>query len=786
MFINSYFYQYAPIISVTVINLNNQQNRNKIETKSKKTTTKPKMTTTELRATIPRIIAKIDQDDFTEALKIAESNSKVSHKIYPIRAYIMYKLTQYQKVLDLYKSAHASVQKDLGMMHIVAQSYYKIGLKSGNFGDCINMYQLIGETYPEQSYSSAEYISNALAAYVNGNNLQKAQNLLKQVNFEALIATPEQSNDLITYESLFNASFVPMVSNQHQNALNLAQKAYTKFQLESGQDADPTEEGLLQYQIAYIQQLQGDNKSYQSTIETLMLDYDTFSAPMKVILDINSTLNKLQNASLTNVQTHGGEKVPNLIKNIETIRDENFEKMSKIQQNMVNFNLSLLSTLNKTIDHTTKLISSIPTNPTEYLNFQTNKNQNVPFLSLPSLQTPEKSINYHKEWLITTLSLYVALKERDYIKCDEILKKFEKSSISPFFSTTPQQQTTPTPAQIQSTSPIMPYYINFYLTKVYIALYRHQTSQAIAILTEFSQNKHINAFLGLDLSTTPAIMALFVTLYEDSQDYTNCTIVINKAIEFYQKKSKNNQNTAIMTQLRIKNATIQASSGDYKGAIASLEQLANQCDKNDKSQNGGSEQYYNFIAQIVTICAAHYPELVYKYTELIPDIDIDDNVTFDAFSLKIVNEKTNKMGKINIKNNNPSQDEQQFLPNGKHKYSAEKLASVRLQKRKNRSKKPLLPKNVTLEQYRIAYQNNFIDAKIDPYRWKPKWERPQVAGKGKKGQLGQKQLGKGPQGSGISENKVESTVKQVSTADSNKAKVQEALKQQKGKKAGRR
>jgi hypothetical protein len=99
----------------------------------------------------------------------------------------------------------------------------------------------------------------------------------------------------------------------------------------------------------------------------------------------------------------------------------------------------------------------------------------------------------------------------------------------------------------------------------------------------------------------------------------------------------------------------------------------------------------------------------------------------------------------------------QRLPNGKRVLSAEKLEAIRAKKRARRV--PRLPKGVTAEQAKENVAKGFSP---DPHRWKPLWERPRAGGKGKA-------LARGPQGSGVSENKVEVALSKAKPTPGKKA-----------------
>eukprot|EP00461_Guttulinopsis_vulgaris_P001569 UN01569 len=277
----------------------------------------------------------------------------------------------------------------------------------------------------------------------------------------------------------------------------------------------------------------------------------------------------------------------------------------------------------------------------------------------------------------------------------------------------------------------------------------------------------------------PAMIALYLTLYEQvinkltkaaavatnkAKDTSahDLAVVTKECAQYLEQclKQKHivSQPTLVHT-LHIKYAYFKAQTNDYAGAISSLEILAKECEKTNKPL------YYNYLTKIIQLSIeCDDSAKVEKYTAILPEISTvakNDNTTVSNLAQNYITSTTTQILSAQPRSAaNKAGGVATTTLLGKPQYSAEKLAQVKLRKKRKLAKRVLLPKNVTMEQY-LAVKTNPQHperVKINPHRWKPKWERPGYnAKKNKDGTF------KGPQGSGVSEHTTTETKAKTTT-----------------------
>ena len=296
----------------------------------------------------------------------------------------------------------------------------------------------------------------------------------------------------------------------------------------------------------------------------------------------------------------------------------------------------------------------------------------------------------------------------------------------------------------------------------HMAALRHNFSVAAKLLREWAHNA--------SLERKPAVLATLIALHERAGEASLAAAEIDSAITYLRKHGADNFSTSTLSETLLKlqerAAQLKANAGDTSGAITLLRSLI--AAARSKKDEEAAER---FMARLVMLCATSTDEVaemaLREALELTP---------VSSSSISGVNSE--ELLAMGVKSILPATRREQdsafltaFLPNGKRRFSPEKLEKVRAAKKLKRAESRKLPKNVTKE---MVLQERERLAKIasgeivppvvsqtpapqgkkkggqpaqpvqvgpDPYRWMPKWERPNV----KKG----KGAFKGPQGSGI-------------------------------------
>lgn len=381
---------------------------------------------------------------------------------------------------------------------------------------------------------------------------------------------------------------------------------------------------------------------------------------------------------------------------------------------------------------------------------------------------------------------YLCFRAREFEKAESVIKKFADASPSAS--------------------------INAKLALPHMAILRESYSHAATLLEEWADNataQSIAAGKNIVYRRAPAVLATLIALRERANETEAAAKEIDSSIVNLQSQlaSKKTPFTSAeydnlnetLTYLQQRSADLKAGSGDVDGAIALLDDLiAASSKKNDH------EAVDRFNARKLLLSASSTVSAPIFNLRMAPPV-------FGVDAQQLIQQGIPKSTSQNQTSDDTKKNAivpNQFLPNGKRRFSQDKLAKVRDAKRAKRISSRQLPSKVTPEMASAFRELQASPGYVatqqapptviavgkkkkgqaaapaapvgpDPYRWMPKWERPATAtGKYRSKQKSGKFSG--PQGSGIAEREVEMS-KHMSTSNA-----QVAVDKQKAGKKRRR
>ncbi len=659
------------------------------------------------------------------------------------RIYAQYRTGKLSDALKALAAVPTSSRTE-SLTHLEAQSLFK----SGAFARAATIYDAL--LTPETS-TDPEYVVNCMAAHVAAGNGSRALQLQKNAN-DAVLENPDV---------WFNASLAAASESDWARATeHLAQArklhiemARARLEADAEEDADAdidvkndpelqSELALLTVQEAFVAQRLAagagatalTERERDALKERAKALYAEALAPKAGVTPNAHVVAVATNNSVVarGVQDRPGEALKKLEHALEMAKD----KLSPQQVAALQVNICLL------LAHSRR----IP----EFKD------------ALKKLESSQAGANLDPEFGVLVRA-YVAVKEKQYQQAEDLLKEYVTAH--------------------PDTS------INSQLALVHLPLLRDNVPAALAALDAFLAPTSAAAKKYPDLKFRPAVTALRVALHERAGNVAAAAAELDAAMAHWMQKEKASKGAEaeaasnIVHVMRVQGADLKLRNGQLADAVALLESLAAR-----ELQSGNTEKYQQYTAKMVVALADSDPARATALAAKLPAAEALVGLSASAVDAL---EAEGVPGALSISHANVSaaaamststststsasaqrgdEDEEgdsktsgaefeekkahvvtgpALRKDGKKVFSPEKLKQVRERKRARRK-----------HRYPTGMDRAASEASIaagtgpDPYRWKPKWERP-----GQKKQKGGRpnQQFRGPQGSGISENKVEST-----------------------------
>ena len=264
------------------------------------------------------LVALINLDLYEQATKIV---SKIPEKFIESLileiTYVYYKVGKSKEILQLYEKYSAQIeskQVQIGLKHVLAQTYYKIG----DYQKALGLYK---ELINESSDSQSDLLVNEQA-------------IISQLIFQNGKATVTRSSselDSTNYDMLFNEAIIEIAKANLVKALQLLKQAHKVCSDNNLSDEDVETELLpINLTIAYVYQLQGEQTASDEILSGINIGnvHDTL---LKLILKNNLQSEKpIDNANLVERQLNYHENIQKVKQKITLFQLESLMKNSLV------------------------------------------------------------------------------------------------------------------------------------------------------------------------------------------------------------------------------------------------------------------------------------------------------------------------------------------------------------------------------------------------------------------------------------------------------------------------
>ena len=667
-----------------------------------------------------------------------------------IQAYVAYRLGKLPEALDAarrlpteFKAAHATG-------HLEAQTLYKMG----KFADAAAAYDAFVDD--AALAADAEVLVNVLATLVAAGRAADAVAMLERIGTRARLASAPAgaaaaaaaaASAGVSHEVVFNAACAlaeqgdltaATAAVEQAKAMLRAQVAAAEAEADVDDDGEAEERAadleaelaVVQLQGAYIKQLAGDEDAAAAVYSALAASAVVAARqPVAAAIAANNT------AAL---RRNGGKASFEAVRKLDHALAQAGDKLLPKQRQTLDLNAGLL------LAHCNK-----PVEARERLKAGAADAETLALVAIAAL-----------------------VKDKAYAKAEA----------------TARDHVAAHPSAAKS--------LRARLALVHLPLLRDNYAVAIAALEDL-----IAASEGADwqgrggaLRFKPAVTAVLLAIHGRAGDAAGAEAVLDAAVAHWEKElaaaglsepARRARAQSLLHSLQSQAAELKMRAGRAAEAVALLESLAARA-----QASGDDEGARRYLVQVVSTVVESDPAKAQRLLAQLPGADADAKAAAgkldvdaleagpapaitDAAAATAAAAKPAKTRKVamddeededgRLASDDDAEDDDEsaaaaasavaYLPNGKRVLSPEKLAQVRA--RNKRRRVPTLPGNMTAEQ---AAANIAASKGPNPHRWLPKWERP--AAQQAKGKAAKGAIARGPQGSGVSENKTE-----VSTVD---------------------
>ncbi|KAK6466079.1 hypothetical protein DFJ63DRAFT_321971 [Scheffersomyces coipomensis] len=288
----------------------------------------------DLRSFKSCLVALINLDKYFKAFevikKVNQTNSELINDSILEVAYIYYKLGKSDALLELYANQKNKIDNEgiqLGLNHILAQNYYKIG----EYQNALQLYHELLEANKYDSQSDLIINERAVISQLNFNSNKQLKS-----KFDTI-----ESN----YDLYFNEALIELSNNNLSESLKYLEQSQQLCQDQNSQwsSSDLLIELLpIKLTIAFIYQLQGDDQQSLSILH----EYNNFDSSINdaiIKLTIRNNLYALSNDEIKNAHIIDSEI--NYQKNLQQLNS----KLTKFQYQILHKNNLLLRYLSGTL-----------------------------------------------------------------------------------------------------------------------------------------------------------------------------------------------------------------------------------------------------------------------------------------------------------------------------------------------------------------------------------------------------------------------------------------------------
>jgi tetratricopeptide (TPR) repeat protein len=708
-------------------------------------------------AVLATLLTHINNGEYTEAqaaLTKAQAlrgpkalPASVQPQLQHFQAYIHYRLGKLTDALKTLKALPADVSSQSALKHLEAQTLYKLG----RFSEAAGVYGSFASSAEDLS-SDPEVLANVLAAHVAAGCPDDALAALARAGAAAALESSSSAQALadggVTYEVAFNAACALTARGDLSAALERVEQAKMLLRAQLGgagddddDDADKeleAELAVISLQGGYIRHLQGDTTGAHNVYAALAASAAVAaSQPVAAAVAASNLLALTRGAAGAPAGAAAGKA---------------FEGVRRLEHALASAGDKLLPAQRAALELNTALLFAQCNKPTEC------REHLRAAASAASAAGGMPGVGSLAE-LRCLVDVFLCIREKAYGKAESAAREFVSAH---------------------------PESVPVRLALVHLPLLRDNYAGALAELEAFLQAPQAIAAAGAGaeagaapLRLRPAAVALRVALLGRAGRAVDAAAALDEATAHWEQAlstvpmaqpARRACISSMLHQLRAQSADLKLREGGAGEAVALLEALAARADA-----DGDVEGARAYRVKIVTTCADSDPAKAAAVLRLLPAVAVAAaGLDVDALEAapapgagRAAGAGAPKAGRAMSDDNEggsegdddeagAAADEDgdaavEYLPNGKRVLSADKLAALRDRKKRRRVRS--YPNGLTAEK---SVQLITAGKGPDPHRWLPKWERPQTARKGKGGNLN-----KGPQGSGISENKTEVSAAEV-------------------------